>query len=92
MSEVETNTNGWAATYVAKLPVFFVNVNKVEGTFLTLVVLWNVKRPYLHQGGQREGKFSQKRPLAFREIPKVIQNFKKESLFRINSKTKIRID
>ena len=66
MSEVETKTNEWAATYVALLPVFFVKRNKVEGTFLTQTVLWNVKGPYVHLGGQSEGEFSQKRPLASR--------------------------
>lgn len=86
VSEVETDPNAMALTYVAILPAFFVNGNEVEGKFLTQALLWNVEEPFVHAGVQQEGEYVHKRPIAFRQIPRVIRKSKEESLAGLSEK------
>lgn len=86
LSEIDTDANALALSYVAILPAFFVNGNEVSGKFLTQALLWNTKEPFVHAGVQQEGEYSHKRPIAFRQIPRVIKKSKEESLIGLSEK------
>lgn len=86
VSEVESDPNGLALTYLAIVPAFFVNGNHVDGSFVTQAVLWDVQNPYVHLGVQNEGGYSHNRPLVFRQIPRVIEKSKEESLDGLTAK------
>lgn len=86
LSEVDTNANGLAFSYLALAPAFFVNGNEIEGTFVSQALLWNVHEPFVHVGVQNEGEYTHSRPLAFRQIPRVIRKSKEESLEGLSEK------
>lgn len=86
MSEVESDPNGLALTYLAIVPAFFVNGNHVDGSFVSQAVLWDVEQPYVHLGVQNEGDYSHNRPIAFRQITRVIEKSKEESLNGLSDK------
>lgn len=86
LSEVESDPNGLALTYLAIIPAFFVNGNHVDGTFVTQAVLWDVAKPYVHLGVQNEGDYSHNRPIANRQISRVIEKSKEESLDGLTAK------
>lgn len=86
VSEVESDPNGLALTYLVVVPAFFVNGNHVDGSFVTQAVLWDVEQPYVHLGVQNEGGYSHNRPLVFRQIPRVIEKSKDESLDGLTAK------
>jgi hypothetical protein len=86
VSQVESDPNGMALTYLVIVPAFFVNGNHVDGSFVTQAVLWDVQDPYVHMGVQNEGDYSHNRPLVFRQIPRVIEKSKEESLNGLTAK------
>lgn len=86
LSEVESEPNGLALTYLVIVPAFFVNGNHVDGSFVTQAVLWDVEQPYVHLGVQNEGDYSHNRPLVFRQVPRVIEKSKEESLNGLTAK------
>lgn len=86
LSEVSTESNGLALSYIAVLPALFINGNTVEGTFITQALLWNVEQPYVHVGVQSEGDYKHKRPIAFRQIHRVIKKSKEDSLNGLTQK------
>jgi hypothetical protein len=86
LSEVDSDANGLALTYVALVPALFVNGNHVDGSFVTQALLWNVDEAYVHLGVQNEGDYSHNRPIAFRQIDRVINKSKEESLEGLTKK------
>lgn len=85
-SKVESDLNTWGLTYLALVPTLFVEGNDVHSDFITQAVLWDVRNQYVHLGAQSEGNWTSKRPLVFRQIPRVVRKAKEESLMSLSSK------
>lgn len=79
-SEVNSEPNGMALTYIALVPMLFVNGNTVKSAFVTQAVLWDVRTSNVHLGAKSEGDYSMKRPLAFRQKDRAIEKAKEEAL------------
>lgn len=85
-AEVASPPNGWAATYLAVLPVLFVRGNDVQGNFVSQAVLWDVRTPQVHLGLESEGVAESSRPLAFRRVPRIVGEAKTEALQALSQK------
>lgn len=90
--EVKTEANGLAATYIALVPMLFVNGNNVKSGFVTQAVMWDVRQSYVHMGVQSEGDWNMKRPLAFRQKDRALDKAKEESLSRLEKQLESRIN
>jgi hypothetical protein len=62
-AEVSITANAKAMSYVAIVPMFFVEGNTVQGKFLSQGILWDVRRPIIHFGLESEGSWEMERPL-----------------------------
>lgn len=83
-SEVNGPPNGMALTYVALVPMLFVNGNTVKSAFVTQAVLWDVRTSNVHLGAKSEGEYSMKRPLAFRQKDRAVEKAKDEAMKDLN--------
>jgi hypothetical protein len=86
VSAVKTPLNAMALTYLAIVPVLFVEGNQVESTFVTQGILWNARTPYVHMGLESEGDWKMQRPLAFRQIERAVDKSREESIQRLSQK------
>lgn len=84
--EVKSDANGLAATYIALVPMLFVNGNNVKSGFVTQAVLWDVRSEFVHMGLQSEGDWTMKRPLAFRQKDRALDKAKEESIDQLEKK------
>lgn len=83
-TEVNSPPNGMALTYVALVPMLFVNGNTVKSAFVSQAVLWDVRTSNVHLGAKSEGEYSMKRPLAFRQKDRAVEKAKDEALKDLN--------
>ncbi|HXH31508.1 MAG TPA: hypothetical protein VNJ01_11890 [Bacteriovoracaceae bacterium] len=86
VSKVETNLNGKAFTYLAVLPMLFVEGNDIKSTFITQAVLWDVKTAIVHLGVETEGEWEMERPLLFNQKQRAIEKSRNLSVRNLTSK------
>jgi len=90
-SELETPLNPAAISYIALLPVFFVDGNDVKSHFTTQALMWDLRSPYVHLGAESQGEWEMSRPLVFRQTKRAINKSKAESINRLVRKIKSEI-
>jgi hypothetical protein len=61
--EAEQDLNGWAATYVALLPMLFVPAAELEVRFTAHAELWDVRNEFLYMAAEGDARVDQQRPL-----------------------------
>lgn len=85
-SQMEGGLNAKALSYIALVPMFFVEGNNVQSSFVTQAVLWDVRKPFVHLGVETEGDWSMERPLVFRQKERALTKSKEESLHSLSRK------
>jgi hypothetical protein len=90
-ASVATSANAKAISYVAILPIFFVEGNTVEGNFLSQAILWDVRKPIIHFGLESEGNWQMDRPLIFRQPERVLRKSQDASLEALSGKIRQRL-
>ena len=79
-ARTESDLNSKALTYVAILPTFFVNGNRVKSEFEAEAVLWDVRTSYVHTGAKGTGNWVMNRPLFFPQKERALRKSRNESL------------
>jgi hypothetical protein len=82
----DTDANGWAVTYLAFLPAFFVRGSDVHGQFVAQALLWDVRNSVVHLGVESEGDWSTSRPFFFRQKERVINKSKEASMRNLSER------
>jgi hypothetical protein len=90
-SSVATSANAKAISYVAILPMFFVEGNDVHGNFSSQAILWDVRKPVVHFGMETEGDWKMERPLIFRQRERVVRKSQDESLELLSKRIQQRL-
>lgn len=90
-SDVDNDLNGKSLSYIAILPMLFVNGNNVKSTFVGQAILMDVRTPYVHLGVESEGKWKMERPLAFRQKNRATEKSKDKALTSLSEKLNLQL-
>lgn len=82
----ESQMNLKALSYLALLPMLFVEGNNIEGNFLAQAVLWDVRKPFVHLGLEAEGDWEMERPLAFKQRNRAVEKAKHEAISSLGNR------
>lgn len=91
ISNLDTSVNAKALSYVALIPMLFVNGNDVNSTFVGQAILWDVRSPYVHLGIESEGGWGMERPFAFKQKDRALEKSKDEALSSLSDKLKTQL-
>ncbi len=86
ISEVDTDLNAKALSYLAVLPMLFVEGNDVKSTFISQAVLWDLRGPAVHLGVETEGVWEMERPLLFNQRRRAVEKSKELAVRDLEAK------
>jgi hypothetical protein len=78
--EIEQGWNGWAASYVALLPILFAPAVDFEVRFSAHAELWDVRNEYLYMAAEGEARVAQSAALPFVDREQVDARAQRQAL------------
>lgn len=78
--EARRSSNGWAASYVALLPLLFAPGSELDVTFFAHAEMWDVRNEYLYLSAQAEGEVNQQRAPCWLDRRGATRQAQKESV------------
>lgn len=85
VKDVDTYANNWAWTYVALLPMLFVNGTDADVLFMARATLWDVRNEFLYMSAEGEGLNKQKGPVGLMDDKLLIEKAKVEAVARLST-------
>ena len=80
VDETAVSANGWAATYLAVLPVFFAPGNDLDVLFTVHAEMWDVRNEYLYLAAEAEAEAHQRRALPYIDAQAAIEESQSEAV------------
>lgn len=90
--DTSTSTNGLAVTYIALIPMLFVNGTEVEAVFESHASMWDVRNQFLYLTADADGDKRLAFPAAYTNDDEVIEKAKAESLQKLSARISSQLD